>query len=248
MSFSKIAKVYDRFNDLESYENWLDFTLNSVEKKPKKVLDVACGTGWFASMLAPFVGSLTAIDIDEEMLTIAKTEDPKSNISYRQADMLSMQWMDNDFDLVTCFADSLCFLENKEAVAVALDQMLERLVSGGTLLFDVWTPYQVSEGFKGFSYFDSDNTAALMWDSEVYPKELKVEHYLTVFSQLDNSQHYQRQEITLTERTYSLSVYRQILATLPVKSVEILVDYGVDYYDAKRHKRTERWFFRVIKQ
>lgn len=248
MSFSKIAKVYDQFNELESYERWLDFTLNSVDGKPKKVLDVACGTGWFATMLAPFVDHLVAIDIDEEMLTIARTEDPDSTVDYQVTDMLEMSHLDSNFDLVTCYADSLCFLETQEQVELAIKQMMMRLRPGGTLLFDVWTPYQVSEGFEGFSYFDSNEQAALMWDSEVYPNELKVEHYLTVFSKEEKNDLYLRQDTTLVERTYPLSVYRQMLSNLEVKMVEVLVDYGEHPFDAKRHKKKDRWFFRVVKR
>lgn len=74
MSFSKIADVYDRFNDLSVYEYWVDYTLNSLESKPKKMLDVACGTGWFTQLMIPFVDSITGIDIDEDMLDIARKE------------------------------------------------------------------------------------------------------------------------------------------------------------------------------
>lgn len=248
MSFSKIAKVYDRFNDLESYEQWLDFTLNSVAEKPEKVLDVACGTGWFPTMLAPFVDQITAVDIDEEMLQIAKSEDPNSNVNYQKANMLNMAELPKDYHLVTCFADSLCFLENKEQVETAIGQMLERLAPGGTLLFDVWTPYQLSEGFAEFSYFDSDDLAAIMWDSEVDEKALKVEHYLTVFMRDEASELYQRVETTLVERTYPISVYRDILSKLPIAQVEIMVNFGEEHYDAKKHKRADRWFFRVVKK
>ena len=50
-NFSQIAHVYDHFNDLEIYERWLDFTLTSRDQAPGKVLDAACGTGWFTQQL-----------------------------------------------------------------------------------------------------------------------------------------------------------------------------------------------------
>lgn len=248
MSFSQIARVYDRFNDLESYEKWLDFTLNSVEKQPQKALDVACGTGWFPMLLAPFVGELLAVDINEEMLAIARAEDPHSLISYQQADMLNMSELAQDFDLVTCFADSLCFLNNQDEVQQAIKEMLARLVSGGVLLFDVWTPYQLSEGFDEFSYFDSDEEGAILWDSDVDREALQVEHYLTVFQRINGTNQYERVETVLRERTYALSIYQMILAQLPVAQVEVLVDYGMAEYDAKCHSQAQRWFFRVVKQ
>lgn len=248
MSFSKIARVYDRFNDISSYEDWLDFTLNSLSEQPQKALDVACGTGWFPVMLQAFVGEMTAIDIDEEMLKIAKKEDPNSQIIYRQADMLALEDYANQYDLVTCFADSLCFLDNETQVTTAIQQMFNALESGGTLLFDVWTPYQVTNGFKDFNYFDSDEKGAIMWDSEVDEQHLQVEHYLTVFDQMSSDGLYQRFDTVLTERTYPLDFYQSILAKLPTQSIEVLVDFGEDEYRPKRHSTTERWFFRVVKK
>ncbi|MBR7926679.1 class I SAM-dependent methyltransferase [Aerococcaceae bacterium zg-ZUI334] len=247
MSFSRIAKVYDRFNDLEVYEQWLDFTLNSVDQQPQKVLDVACGTGWFTSLLAPFVTSITGMDIDNEMLEMARSEDPEQVVQYVQGDMLSMETFASDYDLVTCYADSLCFLENAEQVQQAIRQMLNRLAPGGTLLFDVWTPYQVTTGFDGFSYFDSDETAALLWDSAVDAETLTMEHYLTVFMQQQDGR-YDREEVVLTERAYPLSVYQAAFDNDEVASVEVLANFGEAIYDEMTHQEAERWFFRVVKR
>lgn len=249
MSFAEIAHIYDRFNELDAYEAWLDFTLNSLNKQPKKVLDVACGTGWFTQLLAPFVGSITAVDIDENMLKIAKKEQGDAQtIDYRVGDMLDMSNLDQDFNLVTCYADSLCFLENATQVGQALSEMYQRLQAGGTLLFDVWTPYQINEVFDGFNYFDSDETAAILWDSESTLGQNKVNHYLTVFEQTETLQ-YKRVDVELTERTYPLEIYLKALIAAGFESdkIEVLVDYGASLYHKRKDKETDRWFFRCVK-
>lgn len=249
MSFSEIAHVYDRFNELDAYGAWLDFTLNSLSQQPKQVLDVACGTGWFPQLLAPFVDCITAVDIDETMLTIAKKEQqPESNIKFQVADMLAMEHLPNDYDLVTCYADSLCFLANQEQVAQAIKQMYQRLQDGGTLLFDVWTPYQINQAFDGFNYFDSDDTAAIMWDSESIPSKYQVSHYLTVFEQTESSL-YKRVDVELTERTYPLETYLSVLkaAGFADESIEVLVNFGTSHLHKKRDRQTDRWFFRCVK-
>lgn len=249
MSFSEIAHVYDRFNELDAYEDWLDFTLNSVAQEPKQVLDVACGTGWFPQLLAPFVTDITAIDIDEAMLEIAKKEQQAaSNIKYQVADMLDLSNLPTNFDLVTCYADSLCFLADQQAVAQAISQMYQRLSEGGTLLFDVWTPYQINHAFDGFNYFDSDETAAIMWDSESQADKHQVSHYLTVFEQTESSL-YKRVDVELIERTYPLEVYLSALKTagFAEEAIEVLVDFGSRRYHKKRDRESDRWFFRCVK-
>lgn len=249
MSFSEIAHVYDRFNELDAYGAWLDFTLNSLAQQPKQVLDVACGTGWFPQLLAPFVDHITAVDIDEAMLEIAKKEQTsESTIEFQVADMLAMDHLPTDYDLVTCYADSLCFLSDQAQVAQAIKQMYQRLKVGGTLLFDVWTPYQINQAFDGFNYFDSDETAAIIWDSESTPSKNEVSHFLTVFEQTENSL-YKRVEVELTERTYPLETYLSALkvAGFAEKNIEVLVNFGTSHLHKKRDRQTDRWFFRCVK-
>ncbi|MCW6675875.1 methyltransferase domain-containing protein [Aerococcaceae bacterium NML180378] len=245
MSFTQIAQVYDRFNDLEVYEHWLDFTMNACNEQPHKVLDVACGTGWFTQLLAPFCEEVVAFDIDAAMLEVACNEQGASeNIRYLQADMLNLSAFDTDFDLATCYADSLCFLQNEAQLQQAFVQIANRLREGGTFLFDVWTPYQVTRGFDGFNYFDSDDEYALLWDSEV--DGWQATHYLTVFRK-QASGLYERIDTTLIERTYPLATYLEALCQASFKQIEVFVDYGATHYDEQVHETADRWFFRCVK-
>lgn len=245
MSFSQIAHVYDRFNDLSVYEHWLDFTLSSRDVAPVKALDAACGTGWFTQLLAPFCDQMIGFDYDPAMIRVAEQEKGDSqNSTYMVADMLDLSHMAQDFDLVTCYADSLCFLADQTAVQQALIQLANRLVPGGQLLFDVWTPQQI-EQFDTFSYCDADEQAALIWRSESDMDNLTTYHDLTVFEKQDET--YQRYDVTLVERTYSLKMYCQMLEQAGFEQVEVLVNYGESYYDAQQHQTADRWFFRCVK-
>lgn len=247
MSFSKIARVYDQFNDLSEYERWLDYTLHSTNQAPEKLLDVACGTGWFTQLIAPFVTEETlGVDIDPLMLEIAQEESNYEHApKFKQGDMLDLTAFDTDYNIVTCYADSLCFLDSIQEVKQAIEQMYQRLNGQGILLFDVWTPYQVTKGFEDFSYADTNEQAAILWDS--YPLENnEVEHYLTTFEkQKDGS--YLRNDSVLVERTYSLAQYEQIIRQAGFKSFEVSVEYGQAVYDPKRHGQADRWFFRCYK-
>lgn len=249
MSFSQIASVYDRFNDLSVYEYWVDFTLNSLNQKPRNMLDVACGTGWFAQLMSPFVDSITAIDIDNDMLNIAQNEvGAVENIRFVQADMLQLSPFYQQFELITCYLDSLCFLEDLEEVSKAINEMYQCLTPGGVLLFDVWTPNQIRSSFDGFEYFDQDDTATLIWESAVDPELIAATHYLTVYQQ-DDGDRYKRTDVELNERTYELDQYLEALthAGFTKDNIEVFVDYGSKYYEADVDVNSERWFFRCSK-
>lgn len=247
MSFSKIARVYDQFNDLSAYEHWLDFTLHSTNKAPRKLLDVACGTGWFTQIIASFVDEITlGVDIDPAMLEMAREESHYEGAPlFKQGDMLDLSSFDTDYDIVTCYADSLCFLKDEKEVTQAIGQMYQRLNGQGVLLFDVWTPFQLDEGFENFSYADTNEEAAILWDS--YPLgNNEVEHYLTTFEVQEDGR-YVRQDSILIERTYPLIVFKEAIQKAGFSSFEVSVEYGEEVYDPKRHAQATRWFFRCYK-
>lgn len=69
-----------------------------------RMLDVGCGTGSFAVMLAPLVGSIVGIDLTEEMLRQAQklqTEAGVTNIEWRQGDVTLLPFADGEFSIVT---------------------------------------------------------------------------------------------------------------------------------------------------
>lgn len=246
--FSEIASVYDRFNDLSVYEHWLDFTLNSLDTRPEKALDVATGTGMFAQLLAPFVSEVVAIDVDEGMLEIARKEsDSTCGLTFEHANMLDLSEYAGIYDLVTCYADSLCFLEDFDQVTCALQEMYNCLKEDGTLLFDAWSVYMLTEGFKGFNYFDSDPTAALLWDSETHGRKHMVDHYLTVFNQESTDESYTRRDVHLQEKTYPVEDFTKVLKDLGFQQIEVLVNFGQEAYDPQKHSDIDRIFYRCIK-
>lgn len=249
MSFSQIADVYDRFNDLSVYEYWVDFTLNSLDSKPKKMLDVACGTGWFTQLMIPFVDTITGVDIDEDMLAVGRNEVKNvSNVTFEYGDMTNMSHQFMDYDLITCYLDSLCFLNDYKAVEKSFSEMYKILSQEGILLFDVWTPNQITETFDGFEYFEQDDTATLIWESASDHKTLSVEHYLTVYRQKQDGL-FERVDVVLNEQTHQLDTYLKALVKAGFKreNIEVFVDYGNKYYDPKEDKSADRWFFRCSK-
>jgi demethylmenaquinone methyltransferase/2-methoxy-6-polyprenyl-1,4-benzoquinol methylase len=62
---------------------WLD------TRRPRNVLELACGTGLFTRLLAPKVERLTAIDASPEVLAINRARVPAHNVDYVQADLFA---------------------------------------------------------------------------------------------------------------------------------------------------------------
>jgi demethylmenaquinone methyltransferase / 2-methoxy-6-polyprenyl-1,4-benzoquinol methylase len=109
--FARIARRYDRINDLMSWglhRRWKRRLVSLVAPRSgEKALDLCCGTGDVARKLAagPPDGACEVVGLDftEEMLEIARKVTPGGlPVSYRQGDALALPFPDASFDIVTC--------------------------------------------------------------------------------------------------------------------------------------------------
>ena len=101
--FSRIAGRYDLINDLQSF--WLHryWKRRLIELAGVKAgawaLDVCCGTGDLALMLAGRGASVVGADFTANMLAVAQRRDGAPQ--YVRADALSLPFANNTFDIVT---------------------------------------------------------------------------------------------------------------------------------------------------
>jgi len=111
--FNKIAPVYDQLNDLLSlgiHKIWKQMAVMWSEPNyGSTCLDLCCGSGDLAYMLAKCVGStgqVFGVDFSVEQLAIARNRQPPlldkiSPIYWVEADALSLPFTDNYFDCAT---------------------------------------------------------------------------------------------------------------------------------------------------
>ena len=87
----------------EESREYRHMVYNKVDiQNKKRILDVGCGTGAVTKDIASLTnGKITAIDIDEKKLEIAKKylKDEK-NVELMLADVQDLPFADNTFDLV----------------------------------------------------------------------------------------------------------------------------------------------------
>jgi demethylmenaquinone methyltransferase/2-methoxy-6-polyprenyl-1,4-benzoquinol methylase len=107
--FNNISPRYDLLNHLLSAnidKIWRKNVIKKIEPyKPKKILDIATGTGDFAIAASRIEGAaITGIDISEGMLKVGQRKVDKRNLSDRikliKADSESLPFEDNSFDAV----------------------------------------------------------------------------------------------------------------------------------------------------
>lgn len=103
--------------------------LRALPDGARRALDVGCGQGLLARELAVVVPRVTAIDLDERSLTLAREADSASEIEYLRGDFMTHPFSPASFDLVA----SIAALHHMDA-AMALNRMKALLRPGGRLV------------------------------------------------------------------------------------------------------------------
>lgn len=112
------------------------------------VLECACGTGLLSAVIAPRCKTLTATDFAPKMLKKAEKNCAAfSNVTFRRADILSLDFPDNAFDRVV--AGNVIHLLDEPLKA--LDELNRVCRTGGTLIIPTYMNRDQKGNTSGFA-------------------------------------------------------------------------------------------------
>lgn len=145
--FDNIAPTYDTLNHRLSWDIDKGWRKKAIKKlapfNPKKVLDIATGTGDFAILSAKILKptQLIGTDISEGMMKIGKEKVAREKlehiISFQKEDCLNLSFPDNTFDAVTAAFG----IRNFQSLDQGLKEMYRVLKKGGHLsIVELTTP------------------------------------------------------------------------------------------------------------
>jgi demethylmenaquinone methyltransferase/2-methoxy-6-polyprenyl-1,4-benzoquinol methylase len=152
--FATVARRYDFLNDLQSFglhRRWKRRVIALAQPQPgDRALDVCCGTGDLALLLAQTGATVTAVDFSAAMLEVAKarsqrsevrgqdaprgslTSDlrPLTSVRWLQGDAMQLAFADASFEVVTIGYG----LRNLASVDAGLRELQRVLKPGGRLV------------------------------------------------------------------------------------------------------------------
>jgi ubiquinone/menaquinone biosynthesis C-methylase UbiE len=139
-----IPEVYDRYLGPLLFEPYAsDIADRVAELRPRRVLEIAAGTGLVSRQLIdklPPTTALTVSDLNAPMLDYARQKigSIAQRVEWRQADAQQLPFPDESFDAVVCQFGVMFFPDR----AKGLREFLRVLEKGGSLIFSVWDSFE----------------------------------------------------------------------------------------------------------
>lgn len=243
--YQGFASIYDTLMDEAPYEQWLSYLEQSIEQfsvQSKYIVDLGCGTGRLATMIAKKGYNVMGVDLSEEMLSIAHErihEEGVSSVTLIQQDMRELQ-LPYRFGLMYSFCDCLNYITDEDELLQLFMRVRQHLEDGGVFLFDMHTPYKITEIFGRGPIVDDDPEISYMWIPVVDEKQLLVEHHIHFFVR-EQDEYYRRFTEIHVQRAYPLHVIQELLN----KANFELLSVTADFEDELPNAHSERYFFAV---
>lgn len=167
MSYSVIAPLYDRINGDQyiPYSTYLKEVFARYADIPvKEVLDLGCGTGSIAALLAEEY-DMVALDASPEMLSIAMEKNAGKNTLLLCQDMRKFELYGTVQGAYSSF-DCLNYLKSEKDLQKVFSLVHNYVEPGGVFAFDVNTRYRLEQvyGSNAFTYEFEDGL--LLWRNE----------------------------------------------------------------------------------
>jgi SAM-dependent methyltransferase len=129
--------IYGSFKDYRSEAAQIVRLLRSINPRCRSVLDVACGTGEHARLLAAEGFAVDGIDLNPAFVQIARRKHASGRILVE--DMCDFRLPDR-YDAVTCLFSSIAYLRTLDRVTAALNRFREHLGPHGVIVIEPWFP------------------------------------------------------------------------------------------------------------
>ena len=189
-AYHNLAASYDRLTNDVEYRAVVDFywTLLAREKlQPRTAVDLACGTGSVALLLAEKGLQVTGVDMSPEMLCMAAQKaDSVTNRPMFACQRLEKLCLPRGVDLAVCALDSLDYITEPADCCEAIRRVYKALNPGGCFIFDVNTPEKL-RAMDGQIFLDEDDDVYCVWRGEFDEKTNICTYWMDLFQRRGNT-------------------------------------------------------------
>ena len=246
LPYTKFAVAYDKMMENVDYVRWADYIERLFDRynfHPKKILDIACGTGSTAILLAKKGYTVSGSDRAMEMLFWAreKARRQKVNVHLWQQDMRELT-VSQPYDAALCLYDSINYITTAEEMKMVFTNVSEALIPGGMFIFDVTTEYNIVKHFHRQTFAESRDDFSYIWRNLYFHREKVCKTILTFFLREEDG--YSKYEELHMQKIYTVSQVKKMLEQTGYK---LLSSFDAFTFN-KWGKASERINFTAVKE
>lgn len=183
-AYTVLARCYDRLTADVDYERWANYAqrqFHKLKRPVRSVLELGCGTGSLAKLLAQRGYAVTAVDLSPDMLSMAEQKCRGLDVRLLCQDMSKLR-LPYTVDAVVSGLDSVNYITRPSALRRTFCRVFQALSPGGLFLFDIKTPAAL-EGADGQTYLDEDDGLFCVWRADYYPRRRVCAYGVDLFLQ-----------------------------------------------------------------
>ncbi len=183
-AYRALADSYDRLTNDVQYKAVVAFYKQILQREgltPRTAVDLACGTGSVAALLAEEGLQVIGVDMSEQMLCAAqqKTQDME-NPPFFVCQRLEKLFFPKGVDLAVCALDSINYIIEPDKCCEAIKRIYRALNPGGCFIFDVNTPYKL-RAMDDQIFLDEDENVYCVWRGEFDEKTNVLSYAMDLF-------------------------------------------------------------------
>ncbi len=227
MQYQEYAAIYDRSGQMRFsvlMDLYLQDLLRAHAVAGRSMLDLACGTGTLALLMAERGWQVVGIDQSAAMLAEARRKAANVpeplDLSFEQADMRDFT-LAEPVDLATCCYDTLNYLTEATELQRCFAAVARAVAVDGLFCFDLATDYFLRNHWQGVDVDEFDTFTQVM-QSHYDPATGCSTLVLTGFIQTTPG-HYRRFREVHVERAYPTAAVRAMLEAVGFR-VEAVYD------------------------
>lgn len=244
--YSNFAYVYDRLMEDVDYDGWVDYIeglLKLENHKPKRILELACGTGNITIPLSKRGYEIMGVDISQDMLSVAddKASEAGERIIFLEQDMRELEVEDGGYDCVLCLCDGINYVTEVEDLHKVFHLVYESLSQEGLFIFDVSSYYKLKNILGENTFGENLGDLCYLWENYFNEDTDTIEMDLTLFIQ--EGRLFKKMEEYHLQRAYRVE---ELTAALKKAGFNNITSYNAFEYKEPKEE-SERIFFLVKK-
>ena len=246
-SYDALAGSYDGLMADGSYRkraDWLERLFRKSSIPVQTVLDLACGTGTVAFLLAERGYEVVATDASEEMLTQAmmKAADLEENAPVFLHQTMPKLRLLEPVDAAISTIDSLNYLTRERDIRETFLRVHRWLKPGGQFIFDVNTPYKLRRMDQQM-YMDETEDTFCVWRTFFSERTQICTYQVDLFQELEDGT-WERSFEEHREKAWTMEQLQDFLKDAGFEKITVTGDLTM-----RPPKETEdRWLIRAVKK